>query len=166
MNTMYNTLCACICTKWTWPSFRPWPWRISPLAACYVWSRRLSSLRSHRPRRRRVAQTPWERHRHNRPTQPSLHLKVPRTMPTALTSVTEMAPNEVSSKVCWDVCDRCGQFLAKPPKRSLNSKVSEWNYRQTSHISRTLVGNMSIHNSDIVGASPGGAAPTASSLSI
>ena len=38
-------------------------------------------------------------------------------------------------------------------------------YRKTSNISRTLVGNKIVENSDVVGASPVGAAPTASSFS-
>ena len=38
-------------------------------------------------------------------------------------------------------------------------------YRKTSNISRTLVGNKIIDNSDAVGASPVGAAPTTSSFS-
>ena len=38
-------------------------------------------------------------------------------------------------------------------------------YRKTSNISRSLVGNKIVDNSDAVGASPAGAAPTASSLS-
>ena len=38
-------------------------------------------------------------------------------------------------------------------------------YRQVSNISRTLVGNKIVDNSDVVGASPVGAAPTTSSLS-
>ena len=38
-------------------------------------------------------------------------------------------------------------------------------YRKTSNISRTLVGNKIIDNSDVVGASPIGAAPTTSSFS-
>ena len=38
-------------------------------------------------------------------------------------------------------------------------------YRQVSNISRTLVGNRIIDHSDVVGASPVGAAPTTSSLS-
>ena len=38
-------------------------------------------------------------------------------------------------------------------------------YRQTSNIRRVLVGNIIVDNSDVVGASPVGAAPTASSLS-
>ena len=38
-------------------------------------------------------------------------------------------------------------------------------YRQTYHISRTLVGNKIVDHQDVVGASPVGAAPTASSFS-
>ena len=38
-------------------------------------------------------------------------------------------------------------------------------YRKTSNISRTLVGNKTVDNSDVVGASPVGAAPTTSSFS-
>ena len=39
------------------------------------------------------------------------------------------------------------------------------NYRKTSNISRTLVGNKIVDNSDVVGASPVGAAPTTPSFS-
>ena len=38
-------------------------------------------------------------------------------------------------------------------------------YRKTSSISRTLVGNIIVHHSDVVGASPVGAAPTTFSFS-
>ena len=38
-------------------------------------------------------------------------------------------------------------------------------YRQVSNIRRTLIGNKIVDNSDVVGASPVGAAPTTSSLS-
>ena len=38
-------------------------------------------------------------------------------------------------------------------------------YRKTSNISRTLVGNKIVDNSDVVGASPVSAAPTTSSFS-
>ena len=38
-------------------------------------------------------------------------------------------------------------------------------YRQVSSIRRTLVGNQIVDQSDVVGASPAGAAPTTSSLS-
>ena len=39
------------------------------------------------------------------------------------------------------------------------------NYCQTSNISHTLVGNKIVDHSDVVGASPVGAAPTTSSFS-
>ena len=42
--------------------------------------------------------------------------------------------------------------------------MESW-YRQVSNIRRTLVGNKIVDNSDVVGASPDGAAPTTSSLS-
>ena len=52
------------------------------------------------------------------------------------------------------------------------SNITTWHnvsvamiYRQVSNISRTLVGNKIVDNSDVVGASPVGAAPTTSSLS-
>ena len=38
-------------------------------------------------------------------------------------------------------------------------------YCQVSHITRTLVGNKIVNHSDVVGASPVGAAPTTSSFS-
>ena len=40
-----------------------------------------------------------------------------------------------------------------------------FNYRQVSNIRRTLVGNKIVDHSDVVGASPVGAAPTTSSFS-
>ena len=43
--------------------------------------------------------------------------------------------------------------------------VFRYYYRKTSNISRTLVGNKIVDNSDVVGASPVGAAPTTSSFS-
>ena len=39
-----------------------------------------------------------------------------------------------------------------------------FNYRQVSNISRTLEGNTIVDHSDVVGASPVGAAPTTSSF--
>ena len=41
---------------------------------------------------------------------------------------------------------------------------SSFSYRQTSNISDTLVGNKIVDYSDVVGASPVGAAPTTSSF--
>ena len=43
--------------------------------------------------------------------------------------------------------------------------IDHLNYRKTSNISRTLVGNIIVDNSDAVGAAPVGAAPTTSSFS-
>ena len=42
---------------------------------------------------------------------------------------------------------------------------AKFTYRKDSNISRTLVGNEIVDNSDVVGASPVGAAPTTSSFS-
>ena len=42
----------------------------------------------------------------------------------------------------------------------MKTKFSESDYRQVSNISRTLVGNKIVDHSDVVGASPVGAAPT------
>ena len=44
-------------------------------------------------------------------------------------------------------------------------RVPTIHYHKTSNISRTLVGNEIVDNSDVVGASPVGAAPTTSSFS-
>ena len=46
---------------------------------------------------------------------------------------------------------------------NINSRETE--YRQVSNISGTLVGNNIVDHSDVVGASPVGAAPTTSSFS-
>ena len=43
--------------------------------------------------------------------------------------------------------------------------MSQEKYRQTSNISHTCVGNKIVDHSDVVGASPIGAAPTTSSFS-
>ena len=45
------------------------------------------------------------------------------------------------------------------------SNWEEYSYRKTSNISRTLVGNEIVDNSNVVGASPVGTAPTTSSFS-
>ena len=44
-------------------------------------------------------------------------------------------------------------------------RVLQLDYRQISNIRRTLVGNKIVDHSDVVGASPVGAAPTTSSFS-
>ena len=51
-------------------------------------------------------------------------------------------------------------------KREKEASVSyQLAYRQVSNIRRTLVGNKIVDHSDVVGASPVGAAPTTSSFS-
>ena len=47
----------------------------------------------------------------------------------------------------------------------IQDQANSMKYRKTSNISRTLVGNELVDNSDVVGASPVGAAPTTSSFS-
>ena len=70
-------------------------------------------------------------------------------------------------KFLWDFITSCqiqGQhqvFIFKIKRAHLCNQ----NYRKTSSISRTLEGNKIVDNSDVVGASPAGAAPTTSSLS-
>ena len=44
------------------------------------------------------------------------------------------------------------------------NNIAERNYHQTSNMSRTLLGNKIGDHSDVVAASPAGAAPTTSSL--
>ena len=51
------------------------------------------------------------------------------------------------------------------PHEMYFSNYKQCMYRKTSNISRTLVGNKIVDNSDVVGASPIGAAPTTSSFS-
>ena len=48
---------------------------------------------------------------------------------------------------------------------AIKSLTAISNYRQVSNIRRTLVGNNIVDHSDVVGASPVGAAPTTSSFS-
>ena len=55
-----------------------------------------------------------------------------------------------------------GMYLAH---HMTNAHGSRSKYRKTSNISRTFVGNKIVDNSDVVGASPVGAAPTTSSFS-
>ena len=51
-----------------------------------------------------------------------------------------------------------------PPRQTYIPTVA-LNYRKTSNIRRTLVSNKIFDHSDVVGASPDGAAPTTSSFS-
>ena len=60
------------------------------------------------------------------------------------------------------VKDMCGQLSSTKPQQSATKRETN---RQTSNITRTLVGNKLVDHSDVVGASPFGAAPTTSSFS-
>ena len=59
-------------------------------------------------------------------------------------------------------CDLCLQILVNESMSDILYKII---YRKVSNISRTLVGNKIVDHSDVVGASPVGAAPTTSSFS-
>ena len=50
-------------------------------------------------------------------------------------------------------------------RQSLSSIILNYDYRKSSNIRRTFVGNKIVDQSDVVGASPVGAAPTTSSFS-
>ena len=60
---------------------------------------------------------------------------------------------------CWLIISKIWFLISR------TRDTSVINYRKTSNISRTLVGNKIVDNSDVVGASPVGAAPTTSSFS-
>ena len=56
-------------------------------------------------------------------------------------------------------------MIAKVPVDHWITWMNKLHYRKTSNIRRTLVGNKIVDHSDVVGASPVGAAPTTSSFS-
>ena len=67
------------------------------------------------------------------------------------------------------LCVYCAYISNKPVINYSSLVIASWimnhgTYRQTSDISRTLVGNKLVDHSDVVGASPIGAAPTISSF--
>ena len=69
---------------------------------------------------------------------------------------------------CIVIFQVSNNFLARGTHKNVGLMHSSWHkksYRKTSNISRTLVGNKIIDNSDVVGASPVGAASTTSSFS-
>ena len=74
---------------------------------------------------------------------------IARTMVDAMAEIT-IGQWEVGKDLLWDTVELCYNMVV---------------YRQTSNISRSLVGNKMAHQSDVVGASPIGAAPTTSSFS-
>ena len=55
--------------------------------------------------------------------------------------------------------------MTKPHKAQKTECILYGIYRKTSNIRRNLVGNKIVDHSDVVGASPVGAAPTTSSFS-
>ena len=57
----------------------------------------------------------------------------------------------------WNICEKIQTQTTNKPDKT--------NYRQVSNMRRTLVGNKIVDHSDVVGASPVGAAPTTSSFS-
>ena len=61
-------------------------------------------------------------------------------------------------------CEYAKYNINHPPRRSKKKFICQ-PYRKTSNISRTLVGDKIVDNSDVVGASPVVAAPTTSSFS-
>ena len=56
-------------------------------------------------------------------------------------------------------------FNLSPRKLNICLNFINFEYRQTSNINRTLVGNKIVDHPDVVGASPAGAAPITSSFS-
>ena len=62
-------------------------------------------------------------------------------------------------------------YFSMPDIWKIAGKIAGWDndrkckYRQVSNIRRTLAGNTIVDHSDVVGASPVGAAPTTSSFS-
>ena len=78
--------------------------------------------------------------------------------------------------VCRGIAFSCGSHLSCPGvatarRLQLENLVFyanfwwQFHYLQTSNIRRTIVGNKTVDHSDVVGASPVGAAPTTSSFS-
>ena len=59
----------------------------------------------------------------------------------------------------------CGLKKSLTFRRHFQMHFLEWKCRKTSNISHTLAGNEIVDNSDVVGASPVGPAPTTSSFS-
>ena len=66
--------------------------------------------------------------------------------------------------VASQLSNQLGQRV-RPTSQRLAGQLDCHTYRQVSNIRCTLVGNKIVDNSDVVGASPVGAAPTTSSLS-
>ena len=66
----------------------------------------------------------------------------------------------------WENSHRILQISKSAPQKIMaRPPFTDRNYRKTFKVSRTLVGSKSVDHSDVVGASPVGAAPTTSSFS-
>ena len=63
------------------------------------------------------------------------------------------------------ICTRDAGYNVHSMKGHFKNSSMASTYLQTSNISRTLVGNKIVNHSDVVGASPVGAAPTTSQFS-
>ena len=71
--------------------------------------------------------------------------------------------------IFWNIVIFQFQFQSPTNKKPALVHIMVWhradNYRKTSNIRRTLAGNKIVEQSDVVGVSPVGAAPTTSSFS-
>ena len=67
----------------------------------------------------------------------------------------------------WKKCSKSQQYIQRIDELWFGetTQLTQLTYRQVSNIRRTLVGNWIVDHSDVVGASPVGAAPTTSSFS-
>ena len=65
----------------------------------------------------------------------------------------------------WQIQTHCGDIDVSAVLWVHANQKDHLHYRKTSSISRTLVSNKIVDNSDVVGASPVGTAPTTSSFS-
>ena len=72
---------------------------------------------------------------------------------------------ELFSKWCHDQLDKGNAHGTSNGCDHIAVAGQHENYRKTSNIRRALVGNKIVDHSDVVGASPVGAAPTTSSFS-
>ena len=81
-----------------------------------------------------------------------------------LTDKSQLITSTVMHESCM-IHHRCQKFINTPSCHFMWMRTWNWEYRQTSNISCTLVGNIIVDNSDVVGASPVGTVPTTSSLS-
>ena len=89
--------------------------------------------------------------------------KTCRMPPSRMLPWIKSANRPANMMVIWKASVQITAFI--PPWKHTRYMYSITRYHQTSHIIRTLVGNETVDHSDVVGASPVGAAPTTSSFS-